>query len=130
MSRFAAVVHDVAAGSSANSRIVPDHKLYFATCQSEIEAHYVCGFLNSSPVRTWLGGFLLKKQIGASIFENMRVPRYSSGSAACRAIGDMSRVAHGERAKSKEKAFLDADDERKLASYVREVCRSEVGAAR
>ena len=125
-----AVVQDVEVGWSTNGRIVPDHKLYFATCQSEMEAHYLCGFLNSSPVRNWLGGFLLKKQIGTSIFEHMRLPRYSSRSAACRAIANISRVAHGERVKSREKAFLGADEERKLAAYVREVCQSEVRAER
>jgi hypothetical protein len=72
----AAVVSTDPSAVLPNALIVPDHKLYFASFTSEKEAHYVCGFLNSMPVRTWLGGFLLGKQIGTTVFEFMNVPLY------------------------------------------------------
>ena len=59
-----------------NKLIVPDHKLYFSALDSVDEAHYLCGFLNSLSVRTWLGGFLLGKQIGTTIFEYMKAPKF------------------------------------------------------
>lgn len=33
-----------------NKLIIPDHKLYYASLETEEEAHFLCGFLNSEPV--------------------------------------------------------------------------------
>lgn len=68
----AAVVSSRRDGGGPNRLVIPDHKLYFATFDRADEAHYVCGYLNSRPVRAWLGGFLLGKQIGTTVFEHMK----------------------------------------------------------
>jgi len=105
-----------------NSLIVPDHKLYFASFDKEAEVHYVCGFLNSAPVRTWLGGFLLGKQIGTTVFEYMKVPSFDPDNADCNAISYISQSAHETRADSREIDFLDDDTEERLATLVRKLC--------
>ena len=117
-----AVVSDTPDVTVPNSVVVPDHKLYFLPCRSEREAHYVCGFLNSAPVRKWLGGFLLHKQIGTTIFEHMNVPMYNGRSATCRAIAKISRDAHRNRGVSRDRTYLRDDVEQALAGYVRAMC--------
>ena len=48
----AAVISDQNNSIIPNKLLIPDHKLYFANLESEDEAHYLCGFLNSEAVRT------------------------------------------------------------------------------
>ena len=117
----AAVVSSDSSAVLPNALIVPDHKLYFASFASEDEAHYVCGFLNSVPVRTWLGGFMLGKQIGTTVFEYMNVPPYDGGST-CGAIATVSRTAHRQRLGSRDRGFLDEAAEIELAQHVHDVC--------
>ena len=105
-----------------NALLVPDHKLYFASFASENEAHYVCGFLNASPVRTWLGGFMLGKQIGTTVFEYMNVPQYDEKNSYCQAIARISCEAHRQRLDTRDKTFLDESKETKLQQTVHELC--------
>ena len=91
---FAAVVSHDKNSILPNSIIVPDHKLYFASFDNADEAHYLCGFLNSMPVRTWLGGFLLGKQIGTTIFQYMNLPIYNTNIPECVEIAKISKSAH------------------------------------
>jgi hypothetical protein len=106
-----------------NKAIVPDHKLYFASIETAMEAHYLCGFLNSQPVRTWLGGFLLGKQIGTAIFEHMRVPAFQRRNSACKVIAAISRASHIARRNLTTSQFLDNRTEASLTEAVRKVCR-------
>ena len=105
-----------------NQLYIPDHKLYLAAFESAAEANYVCGFLNSLPVRTWLGGFLHGKQIGTTIFEHMNVPAFEPDSKTFDAIAAISRNAHENRNGTKIKSDLDEGTEESLAEYVRSVC--------
>ncbi|MCB2261982.1 MAG: N-6 DNA methylase [Candidatus Thiosymbion ectosymbiont of Robbea hypermnestra] len=118
----AAVVSEDKHSIVPNKLIVPDHKLYFTSFDTAIEAYYLCGFLNSLPVRTWLGGFLLGKQIGTTIFEHMNVPRFDPDNDVSKRIAVMSEAAHADRDGTKDKTFLQHKMEKKLAEYVRKVC--------
>lgn len=104
-----------------NKLIIPDHKLYFTALDDEDEAHYVCRFLNSLPVRTWLGGFLLGKQIGTSIYENMNVPRFDRSYVNCKRIAILSREAHQKRIgmERKTNAYLNESVECSLEKYIK-----------
>jgi hypothetical protein len=119
----AAVVSQVRMSPLPNRVIVPDHKLYFAAFDSLDEAHYVCGFLNSRPVRTWLGGFLLGKQIGTTVFEFMEVPTFDAADRDCQAIANISRIAHDERAGTRITSFLEGGLEDLLAEHVKAWCK-------
>lgn len=107
-----------------NALIVPDHKLYFADFDAPEEAHYLCGLLNSRPVRTWLGGFLLGKQIGTTVFEYMNIPRFDAANGECLAIAEISRDVHAQRAGTKDKSLLSDDVEDRLAGHVQAGCNS------
>lgn len=107
-----------------NSIIVPDHKLYFSAFDSADEAHYICGFLNSRPVRTWLGGFLPGKQIGTTVFEFMSVPPFDPANSHCQLITEISKSSHEERTHTRTKGFLTDIVEEQLADHVEAYSKS------
>jgi len=102
-----------------NKIIVPDHKLYLADFKYPQEAHYLCGFLNSRPVRTWLSGFLLGKQIGTTIFEYMNVLKYNPRSSECKKIAEISKKEHKRRGKSTKIDYVDDSKENSLEALVK-----------
>ena len=116
------VISNDRTSATPNRMIVPDHKLYFAGFDTADEAHYLCGFLNSRPVRTWLGGFLLGKQIGTSIFEYMNVPRYDAYKAECQGVAEVSRVQHGRRGRCTDNSFMEGALEDRLDALVKSLC--------
>jgi len=118
----AAVVSQYEDSIIPNKLVVPDHKLYFAALDSEDEAHYLCGFLNSLSVRTWLGGFLLGKQIGTTIFEYMKVPQFDPQNHICSKIAAISKSAHSHRNETKNKKYLESKIEKDLVKLVGMVC--------
>jgi hypothetical protein len=121
----AAVVTESSSAAIPGKVIVPDHKLYFATVDNLNEAHYLCAFLNSHPVRTWLGGFLLGKQIGTTIFEYMHVPRYDDRDSDHQRMAKISANAHQERSGTKSNRHLSQEIERELEELVRKVARKD-----
>jgi hypothetical protein len=116
------VVSSLDTGEVQQRLIVPDHKLYFAALESADDAHFLCGFLNSAPVRNWLGGFLLGKQIGTTIFEYMKVPAYDAQNDHYAAISDISKAAHRTRINTHETKLLDDQTEQLLAQHVQAIC--------
>ncbi|MGH7960409.1 MAG: hypothetical protein ACRERD_01100 [Candidatus Binatia bacterium] len=120
----AAVVSKQANSVLPNNLIVPDHKLYFAALDTLEEALYVSGFLNSRPVRRWLGGFLLGKQIGTTIFEFMKVLLFDITAPHCQAIVNISRAAHGQRLGTKGNMLLSDELEDQLAQHVEAWCKN------
>jgi hypothetical protein len=106
-----------------NRVIVPDHKLYFVAFDSAEESHYLCGFLNARPVRTWLGGFLLGKNIGTTIFEYMNVPRYDPAKEECKSIAEISHSQQRHRGLCNNSGFADGGVEDQLESLVKSLCK-------
>ena len=118
----AAVVSRQSAPLLPNAVIVPDHKLYFADFDTREEADYLCGFLNSAPARTWLGGFLHGKQIGTTVFEFMNVPKFEAANGDCRAIAEISREIHEQRRGTRNTSLLSKDFEDRLSQLVQARC--------
>ena len=108
-----------------NNLLIPDHKLYFCALDRKIEGHYLCGFLNSQPVLKWLGGFLLNKQIGTSIFEYANIPRFDPKNTAHLRIAEISGEAHAARKVQKTDALLQPTTEKELAHLVIQVTRGK-----
>jgi hypothetical protein len=104
-----------------NKRTAPDHKLYFTDLKSKEEAHYLCAYLNSHPVRTWLGGFLNGKQIGTSIFEFMQVPLFAPDNPEHQRLSAISLEAHASRLGGRGTGPLDKVLEDELTQLVRSV---------
>ena len=119
-----AVVSDDSDSIVPNKRMIPDHKLYLADLDSKEEAHFLCAYLNSHPVRTWLGGFLHGKQIGTSIFEFMHVPHFDPGNTDHERLSAISIAAHKERNGMRTRETLDNKLEDELAGLVRRITLS------
>lgn len=118
----AGVISEDNEGILPNKLVIPDHKLFFASLGAEEEAHYLCGFLNSNPVRTWLGGFLLGKQIGTTIFEYMKVPKFEPNGSDFLRISEISMDEHQNRGKTTNKETLSPIMEKTLEELVKKVC--------
>ncbi len=116
-----AVLSDDPKSLVPNKRIIPDHKLYFADLATKGEAHFLCAYLNSHPVRTWLGGFLHGKQIGTSIFEFMRAPQFDPEDSDHRRLGAISLEAHKERVGTCDGQLLRSELEEELTQLVRRI---------
>jgi hypothetical protein len=119
------VISDAQSSITANGRLVPDHKLYFVNADTQEEAHYLAGFLNSHPVRTWLGGFLHGKQIATTIFEFMHVPKFDANNAVHRRLALLSLTAHEQRAGALNTAFLAPEQEEELTTLVRSIAAKQ-----
>ena len=116
-----AVLSDDPKSQLPNKTMVPDHKLYFADLETKEEAHFLCAYLNSHPVRTWLGGFLHGKQIGTSIFEFMRVPRFDPDNPDHRRLAAISSEAHRMRVGTRDGQLLSPALEEELVHLVRHI---------
>ena len=77
--------------------VIPDHKLYFVPCQSEEEAHYLCGFLNSPAVRAFITGYVIDTQIATHITEYINIPPYNPTNAFHHELSWLSSTISRER---------------------------------
>ena len=84
----------------------------------------MCAFLNSRPVRMWLGGFLHGKQIGTTVFQFMKVPQFDPSDPHCQVIVEIAKTAHEVREGTRAKAFLDDELENQLAEHVQACCKN------
>lgn len=108
-----------------NRVIVPDHKLYFASFANPREAHYLCAFLNSRPVRAWLGGFLLGKQIGTTVLQFMHVPPFNPDQKEHQTLASISLEAHKRRQSGRTSRFLESAVEDELDDLVKRIASAD-----
>ena len=101
-----------------NKIIVPDHKLYMLSLDDENEAHYVCAVLNSRHMRRILGGFLVGKQIGTTIFRYTGIKSYQATDRRHRELATISRRAHRSRANTRNSDDLGAEEQTRLDDLV------------
>jgi hypothetical protein len=114
----ASVIRADVAGPLGRKVIVPDHKLYFVSTESEGEAHYLCAVLNSPPARAWVGGFLLDKQIGTAPLEFLNIPRFDPSDATHAALAEISTEQHRARAGVADSTVGDEATEARLTALV------------
>ena len=73
---------------------VPDHKLMIVPLDSEVEAHYLCGALNSLPVSAAVAAYAVPTQIATHVLEHIAVPRFQNEDPVHRGLASASRQAH------------------------------------
>lgn len=98
---IAAVINTLADGNSplqqvlAGKQIVPDHKLFFLSTESEDEAHYLCALLNSPSAVCLLKAWGAQRHIGVKAFlERLRPPQYRLNNHNHRCLVNLSQLAH------------------------------------
>jgi hypothetical protein len=80
--------------------IIPDHKLMFVPLDNELEAHYVCAAINSSPSVLIVKSYAIETQTSTHVLENVRVPKFDAENKRHRRLAELSQMAHTAAAKS------------------------------
>lgn len=102
-SPFKVVFREIASGlmcsvvGTMDRPIVPDHKLVMCPFENEIEAHFVCAILNSTPVRFAANSYSIETQFSTHLFEYIYVPSYGD-SESHRHLAHLSQQAHASTA--------------------------------
>lgn len=85
---------------------IPDHKLFFVALDDKLEAHYLCGILNSTIVAEFVESHNVAIQIG-DIFKHMRLPQFDSKNVAHVLLANKVETAHREDDNSKRAELLE-----------------------
>lgn len=92
--------------------VVPDHKLMLIAVSSNSEAYYICGLLNSSPVRLAVLAYAVEIQMDTHIVANIAVPKFSPKNGLHLRLAELSEAAH------KAAAAGDTDEVRRIEEEI------------
>ena len=73
--------------------VLPDHKLAIVPCETEGEADYVAGFLNSDVTNLIVGSYAVATGISTHIMERIGLPRYSAKDARHTELAKLAKDA-------------------------------------
>lgn len=74
--------------------IIPDHKVMLVECKNELEAHFICALLNSTPASFAALSFAIMIQIGPNLLDQIHIPYFDSNNLFHRRIAELSIYAH------------------------------------
>jgi hypothetical protein len=106
--------------------ILPDHKLTIIPCESQTEADFVAGFLNSDVANLIVRSYALATGISTHILERIAVPRFSPSKAHHRELADLAANARSGTVTPHDKVRISAIAGELLglsSSQVRDVTR-------
>jgi hypothetical protein len=92
------------------SVLIPDHKLMMVPCRSAMEAHYLCGFLNSSIVKLVVEGYAVSTEVGTHVTEYINIPDFDPKNGIHLKLADLSlKVSTRQEAPSQaEQSQIDS----------------------
>jgi hypothetical protein len=93
--------------------ILPDHKLTIIPCETEEEADFVAGFLNTDVANLIVRSYALATGISTHILERVAVPRYSSKDPRHTELAKLSKKARVSQ--------LDNLEERRMSAVAAEL---------
>lgn len=105
--------------------VMADHKLMQVACQTEVEAHYLCGVMNASLVRLVVKGYGMATSTSVHVLEYIGVPKFEPSKSQHRKIANLSRRAH--EITSELLAATEQDDLKQRLASVETELDSEVG---
>ena len=85
--------------------IIPDHKLMLVPFDVELEAHFVCAMLNSSPSQFVVDAYTVSTQQSTHILKNIKVPKYDKTLTEHKELANLSMSCH-----EKVAAGIDVSD--------------------
>ena len=62
--------------------------------ESAVEAHFLCGALNSSAARSLVAAYTVEVSMDTHILENLRVPKFSEKNRIHVRLAELSAAAH------------------------------------
>jgi len=108
-----AVIGDVEDKNVGKKIVIPNEKLMLVPLDSEDEAYFLSGVLNSTVVRTIVASYVIETHISTHILDFIKVPKYNSQSELHRRISDLSRKAHELAREIYEKGRRDLEEDLK-----------------
>jgi hypothetical protein len=92
-----------------NTIVIPDHKLVIIPFENLVEAHYVCGCLNSSPTRFVASTYIVSTQISTHILEYIKVPKFSESNPLHLQIAQISVQCHEQTSNGNNEQVLNLE---------------------
>lgn len=74
--------------------VVTDSKVLFVSFANEMEAHYLCGILNSSFIEKIIQGYTIDTNRGTDIVANIKIPKFDPENSTHLSIANISLKAH------------------------------------
>jgi hypothetical protein len=101
--------------------VIPDHKLMIIPTNTELEAHFVAAFLNSSPSRYIVMSFAISTGVSTHILDKLPIPRFDLENEAHVALAELAaqcrQAARSE--KTRELASLEHKIDAGVAKFWR-----------
>ena len=84
--------------ASDDETIIPDHKLVLVAFQSEAQAYFLSGLLNSSPIGLFVRSYTMQTSISGHIFDYVAIPEYSSKDSSHKKLVELAKECHAAAA--------------------------------
>jgi len=88
-------------GPTQAKPIVPDHKLMMVQADSDVEAYYLCGALNSAPATLAAAAYAIQIQMGPHLLDHIALPTFTRNSKVHQWLAELSKAAHEAAASGK-----------------------------
>jgi hypothetical protein len=100
-----------AVGSIENKCIVPDHKLMLIDCDTQQEAYYLSGMLNSILARYAAISYAISIQFDPHVLENIRIPKFDETCSLHLLLSKLSYEAHKAKEVGDETRLKEIEEE-------------------
>ena len=77
-----------------NKLVVTDSKILFVPLDSELEAYYVCGVINSKQVETIIKSYTISTNKGTDVVDNISIPDFNETNPLHVKLAKLSKGAH------------------------------------
>lgn len=77
-----------------NKLVVTDSKILFVPLDSELEAYYVCGVINSEQVETIIKSYTISTNKGTDVVDNISIPEFNETNPLHVKLATLSKEAH------------------------------------
>ncbi len=96
-------------GKKSHQVILPDHKLMMVRCNSQKEADFLVGMLNSSPSRLAIHSYVISTSTSTHILQNIAVPRFRKTEDVHMRMTELSRQCHVAANNGEQLGALEAE---------------------
>lgn len=77
-----------------NKLVVTDSKILFVPLDSEMEAYYLCGVINSAQVETIIKSYTISTNKGTDVVDNISIPQFNETNPLHNKLAVLSKEAH------------------------------------
>ena len=93
--------------------VVTDSKILFVPLDSEMEAYYLCGVINSEPIETIIKAYTISTNKGTDVVDKICIPEFNETNPLQYKLATLSKSAHA--------LFKDKENSDKLEECVKEI---------